>query len=155
MDSVENKKVILDSLLFLSEKGFITVYSFVIMPNHIHLIWKLNKMNGRELPKASFLKFTGHKLLTQLQNEKKESMYLVEKMNKEHEIWQRDPLAVEISSLEMARQKMEYIHYNPLSGKWQLSKDDLGYYYSSARFYETGIDDFGFLYDLITVFTGN
>ena len=147
--------MILDSLLFLSEKGFITVYSFVIMPNHIHLIWKLNKMNGRELPKSSFLKFTGHKLLTQLQNEKKESMYLVEKMNKEHEIWQRDPLAVEISSLEMARQKMEYIHYNPLSGKWQLSKDDLGYYYSSARFYETGIDDFGFLCDLITVFTGN
>ena len=155
LDRIENKNLVLDSLRFLSANGFVTIYSFVIMPNHIHLIWKLNKLNGKELPKASFLKFTGHKLLTQLKHEKKDSRYLVEKMNKEHEIWQRDPLAIEIVSSEMARQKMNYIHYNPVGGKWHLSDDDVSYYYSSARFYETGIDDFGFLNDLTSVFTGN
>jgi len=155
LDRIENKNLILDSLRFLSANGFVTIYSFVIMPNHIHLIWKLNKLNGKELPKASFLKFTGHKLLTQLKHEKKDPKYWVEKMNKEHEVWQRDPLAIEIVSFEMARQKMNYIHYNPVGGKWHLSEDDVGYYYSSARFYETGIDDFGFLNDLVSVFTGN
>ena len=64
-------------------------------------------------------------------------------------------MAIEIVTFEMARQKMKYIHYNPVGGKWHLSKDDIGYYYSSARFYETGVDDFGFLNDLISVFTGN
>jgi hypothetical protein len=39
--------------------------------------------------------------------------------------------------------------------KWQLAKDDISYTYSSsAKFYETGIDDFGFLNDLYTVFDG-
>ena len=34
------KQIIVDSLKYLSDKGLITVYAFVIMPNHIHLIWQ-------------------------------------------------------------------------------------------------------------------
>ena len=33
-------------------------------------------------------------------------------------------------------------------------KDDLDYHYSSARFYETGLDEFGFLTNLYQVFDG-
>ncbi len=51
--------------------------------------------------------------------------------------------------------KLDYIHFNPVSGKWQLSNDDVSYYYSSARFYETGKDEFGFLNNLFSVFDGN
>jgi REP element-mobilizing transposase RayT len=151
----ENKQIIVDSLKYLSDKGLITVYAFVIMPTHIHFIWQLNKLNGRESPKASFLKFTAHNFLEQLQKERKDLLYKVTDGNKEHEIWQRDPLATEIFSLSVARQKLNYIHFNPVSGKWRLSKDDISYYYSSARFYETGIDDFGFLKDLTSAFIGN
>lgn len=32
--------------------------------------------------------------------------------------------------------------------KWNLAKDYWDYYYSSARFYETGGDEFGFLNNL-------
>jgi hypothetical protein len=32
-----------------------------------------------------------------------------------------------------------------VSGKWLLAKDDLSYHFSSSRFYERGIDEFGFL----------
>ncbi len=53
-----------------------------------------------------------------------------------------------------AGQKLNYIHFNPVSGKWQLAKDDLGYFYSSARFYETGIDGFGFLNKVDSVLDG-
>ena len=38
---------------------------------------------------------------------------------------------------------MEYIHDNPV--KAGLCKNEEDYNYSSARFYKTGIDDFGFL----------
>jgi hypothetical protein len=34
------------------------------------------------------------------------------------------------------------------SFKWNLAKDYLDYYYSSARFYEIGVDEFGFLNNL-------
>ncbi len=36
-------------------------------------------------------------------------------------------------------QKLDYIHYNPVSGKWQLAKDFVEYEHSSASFYEAGI----------------
>lgn len=67
-------------------------------------------------------------------------------------IWQRDSLSVEIYTREVAQQKLRYIHFNPVTGKWKLAKDDLDYYYSSARFYETGIDGFGFLHNLYNIF---
>ena len=35
-------------------------------------------------------------------------------------------------------QKMNYIHLNPVSGKWQLVNDFTEYEHSSASFYETG-----------------
>ena len=155
LETNENKQLIVDSLKFLSDGNFITVYAFVVMPNHLHLIWQLNKLNGNETPKGSFLKYTAHKLLKELQDAGISANYVVNKANKKHEIWQRDALGIEIISPAVAKQKLDYIHFNPVSGKWQLSKDDISYYYSSARFYETGIDEFGFLNNLFSVFTGN
>jgi hypothetical protein len=35
-----------------------------------------------------------------------------------------------------------------------VAKDDISYYYSSVRFYEYGIDEFGFLNNLYEVFDG-
>ena len=33
-------------------------------------------------------------------------------------------------------QKINYIHNNPVSGKWMLAKDFVAYEHSSASFYE-------------------
>jgi putative transposase len=139
-----NKQVVIDSLSYLSGKGLITVYAFVIMPNHIHLIWRQNEMNGGETPKGSLLKHTAHHFLKQLKTTGALAQYAVNAANKRHEIWQRDSLGIEIYSRKVARQKLDYIHVNPVKGKWTLAKDDAGYHYSSARYYETGVDEFGF-----------
>jgi putative transposase len=149
-----NQQLIVDYLGKLSSEGFITVYGFVIMPNHIHIIWKQNKLNGKETPQGSFLKFTAHEFLKKLKAKKTSFIYEVNMANKKHEIWQRDSLSVEIYSQAVAKQKLDYIHFNPVSKKWTLSKNDLDYYYSSARFYENGLDEFGFLNNLYTVFDG-
>ena len=154
LEDDENKKLITGYLKELSDKGLITVYAFVIMPNHIHLIWQQNELNGKETPKGSFLKYTSHTFLKQLKASGKSTMYQVNAANKKHEIWQRDSLGIEIYSRAVAKQKLDYIHFNPVSGKWLLAKDDISYYYSSARFYETGIDEFGFLHNLYAVFDG-
>ena len=35
---------------------------------------------------------------------------------------------------------LEYIHHNPVSGKWSLVKDFVDFPYSSAAFYELGVE---------------
>ncbi|MDQ3682366.1 MAG: hypothetical protein M3352_04735 [Bacteroidota bacterium] len=35
-------------------------------------------------------------------------------------------------------QKLNYIHFNPVTGKWRLVNDYTEYQHSSALFYETG-----------------
>ena len=54
----ENKMIAINSLQWLVKKELIEIYRYVIMPNHIHLIWKQLKMNGKESPKNSFEKST-------------------------------------------------------------------------------------------------
>ncbi len=155
LEDDDNKKIIVNSLKKLSDDKLISIYSFVIMPNHIHLIWQQNGLNGKETPKGSLLKYTSHMMLRKLIADGKSKEYQVDASNKAHEIWQRDALGIEIYSRKVAKQKLDYIHFNPVSSKWQLTKDDLAYRYSSARFYETGIDEFGFLNNLYQVFDGD
>ena len=155
LDVTKSKQIVVDSLKYLSDKHLITIYGFVIMPNHIHLIWRQNNLNGKETPKGSFLKHTAHLFLKELKANGNLKHYEVNQANKNHEIWQRDSLGVEIYSREVAKQKLDYIHFNPVTGKWKLSKDDLDYHFSSARYYETGIDDFGFLNNIFNIFNGD
>ena len=150
----KRKDLIIEYLKKLSDENYLIIYGFVIMPNHVHIIWQQQNLNGKETPQGSFLKYTAHEFLKQLKGEGNSKSYEVTAANKKHEIWQRDSVSIEIYSRSVAEQKLNYIHFNPVSGKWQLAKDDLGYYYSSAHFYETGEDDFGFLNNLYTVFDG-
>jgi REP element-mobilizing transposase RayT len=134
----EYKEVIIGSLEYLSNAGKIDVYAFVIMPNHIHLIWKTNELNGKETAQGSFLKYTAHRFRTLLLREgnAKLTSYKVDAGNKEHEFWQRDSLAIHLYSRKVAFQKLKYIHNNPLSERWQLAKHPCDYKYSSAKYYE-------------------
>ena len=144
----ENKELIIDYLKELSVREMIKIYGFVIMPNHVHFIWQQLQKYGKETPQGSFLKYTAHEFLKILKQNGTSKLYEVNAANKKHQIWQRDSLSVEISNTTFAKQKLEYIHFNPVSGKWNLARDYMEYNYSSARFYETGVDEFGFLSNL-------
>lgn len=52
------KDIIIKSLSYLKNEGSIKVYAFVIMPNHIHLIWQIQDGFKAESVKLRFLKFT-------------------------------------------------------------------------------------------------
>ena len=69
-----------------------------------------NKLNGKETPQGSFLKYTAHEFLKKLKINGKSRMYEVNAANKKHELWQRDSLSVEIYSRDVAIQKLQYIH---------------------------------------------
>jgi putative transposase len=144
------KKIIIDSLYHLSSKGKIDVFAFVIMPNHIHLIWRTKELNGKETAQGSFLKFTAHEFRKMLVSEGGNVLesYSVDAANKEYEFWQRDSLAIHLYTKEVAYQKLDYVHNNPVAGKWRLAKNPCDYKYSTARFYVLGIKDFEFIKDL-------
>ncbi len=144
------KAIVIDSLRFLSDQRKIDVFAFVIMPNHIHLIWRMNESNGKESAHTSFLKHTAHVFKKKLSTEHPDELlkYAASASNKEYEFWKRDSLAIYLFSEEIAYQKLDYLHANPVSGKWRLVDDFCDYKYSSAKFYELGIKDFEFIRDL-------
>jgi putative transposase len=144
------KNVVIGSLEHLSNAGKMDVFAFVLMPNHIHLIWRINEYNGKETVQGSFLKFTAHEFKKMLKNEGQNKLanYAVEAPNKDYEFWQRDSLAVPLFTKEVAYQKLEYLHYNPVAEHWKLANDPCDYTYSTSRFYMMGIKDFSFIKDL-------
>jgi putative transposase len=148
------KQIIVDSLQFLSEKNKIDVFAFVIMPNHIHIIWRIKEINGMESPHASLLKYTGHLFRKKLQTENPEFLleFSVEVSNKSYEFWQRDSLAIPLFSKAVALQKLNYLHNNPLAKHWNLAKSQNEYHFSSASFYNSNKRMFPFLKSLLNEF---
>lgn len=53
LGSDANKQLAVDYQKKLSSEALISVYGFVTMPNHIHLIWKQNKLNEKETLKGN------------------------------------------------------------------------------------------------------
>ena len=143
----EYKKVVIDSLQYLSDLGKIDVFAFVIMPNHIHLIWRINELNGKESPHSSFLKYTAHIFLKKLRCNRLGELqsYAVNASNKKYEFWQRDSLAIKLFSRKVAEQKLKYLHNNPLAERWRLVRNPSKYFHSSALYYETHVKNFPFL----------
>jgi len=141
------KDIIIQSLTYLTFAGKVDVFGFVIMPNHIHLIWRTKALNGKESAQGSFLKYTAHEFRKLLYKEEEEQLetYRVGADNKTHEFWQRDSLAVHLYNRQIAFQKLDYIHNHPLAEHWQLVREPSDYKYSSAAFYESGNSDFLFL----------
>ncbi len=138
------KMIIIDCWRELINRKKICIYGFVIMPNHLHLLWEMIDMNGKEMPHASFNKFTSHQFLNTIRAKFpfKLNRYKEISIERRHRFWQRDPLAVNVTSRPIAEQKLDYIHLNPLQEQWSLVTKSEDYRWSSARFYESREDEF-------------
>ena len=55
-----------------------------------------------------------------------------------HEVWEDSFDWKECNSSEFIVQKLDYMHNNPFTGKWQLSVNAIEYLHSSAKFYIYG-----------------
>ena len=141
------KLIIIQSWQYLVCHKLVEIYGYVIMPNHIHLIWKILNQNGKESSAASFTKFTAHQFSKYLKENDAEYLqrFVVSKADRKMQFWKRDPLAIPLGSENTLIQKLEYIHNNPIQEQWKLSKLPEDYSWSSAQFYMNGIDQFGFL----------
>jgi len=141
------KMMIIDSWRYLISNKLIEIYGYVIMPNHIHLLWNIIQSNGKESPAGSFAKFTAHQFRKYLigNNSDLLEQFKSGKSDRNYQFWKRDPLAIPISTEEIFYQKLNYIHNNPTTEKWKLAELPEAYRWSSANFYENGHDEFGIL----------
>ncbi len=141
----EFKMLIVNKLrnLVLDEK--VEVYAFCIMVNHIHIIWHLSdKAKNSEIRKY-FFENTAKKFKSKLEKENPTFLEKFKSTQKDRafHFWKRRPLAIELFTKEVFEQKLNYIHENPVQAN--LVKYSTDYLYSSANFYETGIDEFNIL----------
>lgn len=134
------KQIIVESLRFLIDNKRIRLYSYVIMNNHIHLIWQPIEPYTHAKNQLSFMKFTAQQIKFYLLENNKSLLdeCRVGAKDREFQIWERNPLAVELITPNVTYQKLNYIHENPV--KAGLASNTTDYHYSSAKFYISNVD---------------
>ncbi|MCX6187391.1 MAG: transposase [Bacteroidetes bacterium] len=135
--------IVTDSLIFCSKKYDADILAFVLMPNHIHFIVYFTEANKRIDFMRDFKKFTSTKVRQEIEKADIELLEII-RINQNGQVfkvWQDRFDEVFLESRELLEIKLNYIHNNPLQPHWKLSINIEDYFYSSASFYEKGIQN--------------
>lgn len=129
-------EIVLNSLRYLQEDG-LSVYAWVILENHLHLIAQ-SKQIGEDI--ARFKSFTARELIKHLEQQKVtrllEQFSYYKKLHKhdrKYQVWQEGSHPQQIQNSMMMNQKVEYIHQNPVKRGYVDQAEH--WCYSSARHY--------------------
>ena len=130
----------------LKEKYQADIVAYVIMPNHLHVIlhfqnegFNLNTIIGNGK------RFMAYKIVNRLENTGNANLLIAlesklsereRKKGQRHKVFIESFDAKAIFRQSFLLQKLNYIHMNPVSGKWKLAKDFTAYEHSSASFYQ-------------------
>ena len=141
----EYKDIVLESWRFCQKEKDLEIYGWCIMSSHVHMIIG---SKGRPLEKivGEMKSFTSRDLRKAIEAHAGESrkewlLWMMKRAgekngnNKDWQLWQQHNQPIELSTIDMFYQKLEYIHRNPVEGGFVEHGED--YWYSSARdFYD-------------------
>jgi putative transposase len=134
----EAVQIVLDSWAYLQRAKRLTIFAYVILENHLHLIAASDDLS-KEI--GDFKSYTARQIIDWLRRTNSQAMLELlqhcksaHKVNRDYQLWQEGSHPQQILSEEMMRQKIEYIHHNPV--KRGYVDDPLHWRYSSARNYE-------------------
>jgi len=139
------KTIITDSLRFLVEDRRIWVYGFVVMPNHIHILWAKQDDWLQKDVTQMFLKFTAQKIKFKLIDTDSPTLELFKstQSDRAYHFWERRPYIATMNDREVLLQKLDYIHNNPVKAGLCSAPEE--YLFSSARFYHDRPNEWSFL----------
>jgi len=139
------------------EKGM-ELYAYCFMPSHVHLLFRSAYEDPSGLLR-DFKKYTSKKITKSIEENPKESrkewlLYMFEKAGKKksnisnRQFWQHHNKPIELWSTKVIKQKINYIHNNPVESGFVMNPVD--WKYSSARNFSADhaileIDNMGFL----------
>lgn len=127
--------IIVNSLKYCQQHKGLEIFGWVIMTNHLHIIAATR--DGFELSDTlrDFKKYTAtqvvHAIETNKQESRKSWLLWLFRNDKGVSFWQPDNHAEEIHSSDFFRQKLNYIHMNPVNAG--ITDMEEAYIYSSAR----------------------
>jgi putative transposase len=141
------KLIIVESLQYLVKAERVVVYGYVIMDNHIHIIWRPVLLYSLKHTQLSFMKFTAQRIKRDLESHHRDVLkqFLVASKDIVYQFWKRNALCVDLYSNTIIEEKLKYIHLNPIRAG--MCANTVDYKFSSARFYEGFGDEFEFLTD--------
>jgi len=130
----------------IDDNHSIKTLAFVIMPNHTHLLLQLSEDNI-DLNKmvGNGKRFMAYEMVQRLEKMGRQDLLIKlssacsdreRAKGQKHKAFEKSFDAKPVYSLDFLNQKLDYIHHNPVSGKWSLCDDFLDYEHSSAAFYE-------------------
>ena len=143
----ECKNVIIRALQYRVKTKQVAMAGFVIMPNHIHLIWRITAGTERAAFQRDFLKITAKEIIDILSRTDPEltKKITVNLKDRKLQVWKRNSMSIDLFNEQFLLQKLNYIHNNPCQPKWELVTHPNDYIYSSAKFYYNREDPFQLL----------
>jgi len=135
--------VIIESLDYCRKNKGMEIYGYCIMPSHVHLIFRSAEADPSGLIR-DLKGFTSRKMLKAIEENPQESrkewlLWMFEKAGKKNsnvknrQFWQQNNKPIELWSLKVFEQKLNYIHNNPVLSGFVTNPVD--WKYSSARNY--------------------
>ena len=122
---------------FLQAHERLIIYAYVVMENHLHLVAASPNLS-KEI--GDFKSFTARQIIDYLKDRNAQDVLrqlaqgkAAHKQDREYQVWQEGSHPQLIQDEEMMRQKVEYIHNNPV--KRGYVDDPTHWRYSSARNY--------------------
>ena len=140
---LRQKYVLLHSLSYCQKKKNLEIYAYRIMPSHLHLLCKAEVGSVLSDIIRDFKKYTSKKIIHtikefpesrrewMLDHFKKACQHL--KRDQKYKVWQDGYHAEFATSNWFIKQKVQYIHNNPVAEKIVTLPED--YVFSSARNY--------------------
>jgi len=100
--------IVLDSFNNLTERKICTIYAFVIMRDHIHLVWEVHSNKDINDIITSFKKYTGRLISNYLRdlNEEYHNLFMSERQDRSFKIWKLTKGNIVIHSKDMLNVKI-------------------------------------------------
>ncbi len=130
---------------FLVHDKRLIIFAFVIMDNHMHIVWQMQPGIKRYSVQSDFLKFTAQKIKKHMLwfNKKKLIEFKVDAEDITFQFWERNPLSVDLCSREVVIQKLAYIHQKQVRAGLCIHLKNINIHQKS--FTKQGTMVFGFL----------
>lgn len=150
----EYKDLFLESVRFCQKEKGLEIHAWCLMTSHVHLVFRSIKGQKPELLIGDLKRFTSKAIVKAIQENPRESRkeFLLEIFKKEalkssnvskYQFWRHDNNPIELWSAPVIKQKIDYVHQNPVEAGLVYRAED--YVYSSARDYA---DEPGLLSDI-------
>lgn len=134
------KNILLESIEYCQKEKGLQVYAWVIMSSHVHMIIASNK---DKLPDVirDLKKFSSKAIINEISESPRESrkewmLWMFKRAGKKnsnnthYQFWQQHNKPIELCNPKITKQKLNYLHNNPVEEGFVINPED--YKYSSA-----------------------